>query len=341
MAGQIYGFNQVFDSNGDPLPGAKLITRVPGTTTPKATYNAPDLLNPLTNPVVADSAGRFPQMWANTGENYDLVLTDENDVTIESFEGVTALGSEDQAVNIDFGTNGRFAIEGSDGVPNIEFGPPVGDDVGGSGRIGGWNETQGDDLEIDFATVNYNGNINTTGLIGTPTIAAAVPMALLKATVAPVASFTIPLDQRFSRWQLILDNIILSAAGSPTLVMSFDGGGTYKTGATDYEYQNLRQSNATPNALAPTVAAAINLFGNSAGVGALGIVNMDLFSGATQETRFMAPYTFEGGGVAPGLTGMGTTSGTTNGKGYGKVTNLRVATTGGNISCTYTLIGMP
>lgn len=339
MAGQIYGFNQVFDSNGDPLPGAKLITRVPGTTTPKATYNAPDLLNPLTNPVIADSAGRFPQMWANTGENYDLVLTDENDVTIESFEEVTALGSEDQAVNIDFGTNGRFAIEGSDGVPNIEFGPPVGDDVGGSGRIGGWNGTQGDDLEIDFATVNYNGNIKTTGLIGTPTIAAGTPIALLKATVTPAASFTIALDQRFSRWQLVLDNVVMATAGSPTLVMSFDGGGTYKTGASDYMYQNLRQVNASVTAAGPTAAAAINLAGSNIGTDALGIYVINLFSTSTQETRFIAEYSALG--PTAGTTGMGTTNGTTNNKAYGKVTNLRIATTAGNISCTYTLIGMP
>lgn len=344
MAGQIYGFNQVFDSNGDPLPGAKLITRVPGTTTPKATYNAPDLLNPLTNPVIADSAGRFPQMWANTGENFDLVLTDENDVTIEAFESVTALGTEDQEINIDFGSNGRFAVRGADGVPNIEFGDVTGDNVGGSGRIGGWDGTQGDNLEVDFATTTFTGALNVAGPISTPSPSGlAVPMVVGRGTVSAVSTIDIPIPATYSSYMLEIRNMVGSVTTAQQLngTLSFDGGGTYKSAADDYQVALFYNGGSTTSQAA-TNSASVGVTRGSGGASGLGgtDVRVQIWTGSTRETRMLSDMCgFTAGNNL--LSVMGQVASTTNNKGYGRATNLRIVPSTGTVSFSWVLTGIP
>ena len=69
------------DSNGDPLSGAKLNFYTTGTSTPLDTYSDDALTTPNANPVVADSAGRFGEIFLQALE-YKVVLTDADDVTI-------------------------------------------------------------------------------------------------------------------------------------------------------------------------------------------------------------------------------------------------------------------
>lgn len=64
---------QVFDANGAPLPGALLYTYDAGTSTPKASYSDGGLTILNANPIVADSAGRFGNVFATTGD-YRLEL---------------------------------------------------------------------------------------------------------------------------------------------------------------------------------------------------------------------------------------------------------------------------
>lgn len=52
-------YQTVFDSNGDPISGACIWTYTAGTTTPVATYTDVNLSVANSNPIVADSAGRF------------------------------------------------------------------------------------------------------------------------------------------------------------------------------------------------------------------------------------------------------------------------------------------
>lgn len=339
MAGQIYGFNQVFDSNGDPLPGAKLITRVPGTTTPKATYNAPDLLNPLTNPVIADSAGRFPQMWAAEGSIFDLVLTDENDVTIESFESVAALGTSSGDINIDFGLNGRFQVVGHSGEPNIEFGDPTGDDVGGDGRVGGWNNTQGTRLEIDFAETEFTGGLKVGGF-------SEPYKRLLASGSVNAATLDLPLDGTFQSWELQLRSVTYTAGNYLRIRFSFDGGATYKSGATDYRWGSVSQQNPGGVAgAAGTVNAAdtaINLMtGTASNTSIGGQVITEIFSAAGVETQTIGSFSnFSMSTLAENFGG--TQYGSTAAKNYGKATNLRVLLQSpGSFVCTYRLYGVP
>ena len=54
---------QVLDASGDPLSGAKLYFYQVGTTTEITIYQDADLTTPHTNPVIADSAGRFAPIY--------------------------------------------------------------------------------------------------------------------------------------------------------------------------------------------------------------------------------------------------------------------------------------
>lgn len=79
---------QAFDSNGDPLAGGKLWFYTTGTTTPEDVFSNAALTTPATNPVVANSAGRFPDIYLSAA-TYKVVLTDEDDVVIWTADPVT------------------------------------------------------------------------------------------------------------------------------------------------------------------------------------------------------------------------------------------------------------
>lgn len=72
---------QVFDSNGDPLAGAKLSFFDTGTSTPHNTFSDDALTTPNANPVVADSAGRFGAIFLDNAD-YKVILKTSADVTI-------------------------------------------------------------------------------------------------------------------------------------------------------------------------------------------------------------------------------------------------------------------
>lgn len=83
---------QAFDNNGDPASLAKLFTYVAGSVaTDKATYSDRALTSQRTNPVVADSAGRFGPVYGTDEEGYKLVLKSSDELTtywtIDNFYG--------------------------------------------------------------------------------------------------------------------------------------------------------------------------------------------------------------------------------------------------------------
>jgi len=82
-----------FDTNGDPVSGAKLYFYAAGTTTPKTTYSDNALTTANTNPVVADSAGRFGDIHLDTSQGmYKVVLKDAVDVTIWTRDNLQEYG---------------------------------------------------------------------------------------------------------------------------------------------------------------------------------------------------------------------------------------------------------
>lgn len=62
-----------FDANGEPLPGALLFFYENETVVKKNTYSDAEKATPNANPVVADSAGRWPNIFLETDAPYTVV----------------------------------------------------------------------------------------------------------------------------------------------------------------------------------------------------------------------------------------------------------------------------
>lgn len=99
---------QVFDANGHPLSGAKLYFYETGTTTPEDTFSESTLSTPNANPVIADSAGRFGEIYLTAAQTYKVVLKDSADSTIWTADPVTGYLWTDNA------TTARTAIGAAD-----------------------------------------------------------------------------------------------------------------------------------------------------------------------------------------------------------------------------------
>jgi hypothetical protein len=83
---------QIFDANGDPVPGALCYTYEAGTSTPKITYSDGGGTIPNANPIVADSAGRFGNIFAEEGD-YRLVMETAAGVVIFTADPVEGAGA--------------------------------------------------------------------------------------------------------------------------------------------------------------------------------------------------------------------------------------------------------
>lgn len=91
-------WQQVFDSSGNTLPGAKLYFYAAGTSTPAVVYADVGLGTPLSNPVVANAGGRFQPIYLDDGM-YKAVLKTSDDVLIWTADNIQTT-SEDADVSI-------------------------------------------------------------------------------------------------------------------------------------------------------------------------------------------------------------------------------------------------
>jgi hypothetical protein len=82
------GFN-FLDVDGRPLNAGKLFTYQAGSTTPFATYTDVNGLIANTNPIILGTDGRPPsEIWLQDGYFYKFVLTDSDDVTIQTYDNL-------------------------------------------------------------------------------------------------------------------------------------------------------------------------------------------------------------------------------------------------------------
>lgn len=81
--------SQAIGDTGSPLSGAKLYFYESGTTTPKDTYSDEALTTPNANPVTADSAGRFGDIFLGSG-SYKVVSKTSAGTTIKTVDPVEA-----------------------------------------------------------------------------------------------------------------------------------------------------------------------------------------------------------------------------------------------------------
>lgn len=83
---------RALDSSGVPLSGAKMNVYEAGTTTPINTYSDTALSIANANPVVSNSVGIFGDMFV-APDDYKYVLTDSDDVTIDTRDNITIVAS--------------------------------------------------------------------------------------------------------------------------------------------------------------------------------------------------------------------------------------------------------
>jgi hypothetical protein len=102
---------QIIDGNGDPIVGAKVYTYAAGTTTPQATYTDATGAIQNANPVIADADG-FVEIWIDRSLAYKYVVTDPNDVTIYTVDGINESAGSGQSQT--------FAA-GSAAAPSVNF----------------------------------------------------------------------------------------------------------------------------------------------------------------------------------------------------------------------------
>ena len=89
-------FFTALDNDGAPLSGAKLHFYLPGTSTPLDTFTDHDLTVAHSNPVVADSAGRFAPIYLRA-RDYKVVLADAGGATIRTIDPVN-VSADDQTI---------------------------------------------------------------------------------------------------------------------------------------------------------------------------------------------------------------------------------------------------
>jgi hypothetical protein len=86
---------QFFDNNGQPLSGGKIYTYAAGTTIPQATYTSALGIQPHSNPIVLDSAGRVPsgEIWLTDGLVYKFVIETSTGGLIGTYNNITGVNS--------------------------------------------------------------------------------------------------------------------------------------------------------------------------------------------------------------------------------------------------------
>ena len=113
-------YQTVIDGTGVPLPGAQLNFYVSGTNTRLNTYSDPLLTTPNPNPVIANAAGVFPNIFLSG--NYKVVLTDSSLNQIWTADPVDSNGGSG---SLFLGTPGHLPIYNNLGNALIDSTIPV------------------------------------------------------------------------------------------------------------------------------------------------------------------------------------------------------------------------
>jgi hypothetical protein len=244
---------RALDSSGNPLAGATLTIFDAGTTNPTSIYRNAALSTPMSNPTTgadaSDAGGWFPQIYAAEAAYVDMTLKDSGGSTIKAYTNVTFLGSDTGTFSRTFGGLTRFKLSDSGGVVLMEAGDPSPDNVGGTMTVQGWAGTQGDLATLNFATVNISGKATVGGK--------KLPGLVYEGTVSAQASAIIPLTNNptgVTRWLIEIWGYTHAVAGGALVTLSFDGGGTYKGGASDYV--TFREENDSSGGVSSTLTTS-------------------------------------------------------------------------------------
>lgn len=343
------------DSLGNAYNGAKLNIYTAGTTTPITLYStaALDPGSTLTNPVIADSNGRFAAVYAAEGLLVDILCTTSAGATIWSVEDATFVGASSGALLLDF-TNSRARISGSGGEVSFEAGPPVGDDTGGTLRMGGYSGTQADTAELDAIASTITGTLSVGGAA---TIAGSVAITGAGAyftergkdmigvveteatTVTGVANQDITLTQLpagVRAWRIDIWDIVPSTTSDLRARLGY--GGTVKSGAGDYVWMHsfTLSSAITHNAGNGTTATELQLFYSMYTAGNSLQMEVQTVDSGTGNT--IVRGTAEGNAGASGIE-YAVFSGRGQGS-YGRATVINIYVSTGTVSFKYRVVPM-
>jgi len=163
MAGRYFTpRSTALDASGDPEAGAKLYFYETGTSTPLDTYSDDGLTSANANPVVADSAGRFGEIFLKD-QDYKVVLKTSADVTVWTADPVRAAEPTSTAV---ISKSTTYTVTVSDNGKLIEA-----DATGGAFTITlPVAATAGDGFEVFIKKVDSSSNAVTVDGDGSETI---------------------------------------------------------------------------------------------------------------------------------------------------------------------------
>lgn len=139
-------YQVTLDINGSPISGAKIYTYVAGTATLVATYTNVGLTVANTNPIIADTSGRWVA-FLSPGSSYKFIIKDASDVVLRTQDNISATPASSQALDIT-GTAGETLTAG--------YGAYV-SDGSGSKTAGLWYLTD--------ATKAYSSLAGTVGVV--------------------------------------------------------------------------------------------------------------------------------------------------------------------------------
>jgi hypothetical protein len=107
---------QFFSNDGLPLAAGKLQTFQAGSTTPLATFTDASGLIANTNPIILGTSGRPPEtIWLSDGFFYKFVLSDANDVVIQTYDNLYGIVDAQPPAATPIPTGGILLWSGSIG----------------------------------------------------------------------------------------------------------------------------------------------------------------------------------------------------------------------------------
>jgi len=83
------GWMPAENASGDRIAGARLYFYENGTTTLAEVFTTSSLATALANPVIADDAGGFAAIWADTAETFTVAVTDGSGAPLAAYDGVS------------------------------------------------------------------------------------------------------------------------------------------------------------------------------------------------------------------------------------------------------------
>lgn len=257
-----------------------------------------------------------------------------------------AMGADSGTWLRDFGTS-RARVAGSGGVTSFEAGPPVGDDVGGAVRLGGYESTQADTAEIDAAATTVTGSMDVSGALnadGLITENSKKLYGVVQETTSPAAAAGIDLaltetPANVRAWSVEGIDIVMSATATVNLTLSYDGGATFKTGATDYGFTRSVQAvtSTTVGSTSTQTEAAISTTTQTP-TGKPGRLNMTIAtveSGNGDTVIEGRMYAHDNSGTPVPLISHFVAYGHGN---YGRATHVKISVSSGTITGTFRIV---